>query len=174
MDIVVPCSYYYYYGLLLSSGLLNKMIPYSDVDWASCLDTYRAIPCYCVLWSESHHKHHPIPTISRSSSEAEYRAVTNTVTEASWLHSFLSELGHKLSFVTLVFYDNVSAIFLVSNLFSPFLSIFFSLSSSFSSSLLRLPFSLFSSVSLLFFFSLPKILNTPRKNLQLTGDSFLN
>ena len=37
------------------------------------------------------------------------------MTEILWLHSLLSELGHKLPSATLVFSDNVSAIFLAPN-----------------------------------------------------------
>ncbi|WVZ83487.1 LOW QUALITY PROTEIN: hypothetical protein U9M48_030629, partial [Paspalum notatum var. saurae] len=55
------------------------------------------------------------PTVSRSSAEAEYRAVANGVAEASWLRQLLQELGHPLQRATLVYCDNVSAVYLSTN-----------------------------------------------------------
>ena len=39
------------YGLLLSTVSLNKMIVYSDADWAGCPDTHRSTSGYCVFFS---------------------------------------------------------------------------------------------------------------------------
>jgi len=49
---------------------------------------------------------------SHSSAEAEYRAVANGVAEASWLRQLLAELHSPLSRSALVYYDNVSAVYL--------------------------------------------------------------
>ena len=53
--------------------------------------------------------------VSRSSAEAEYRAVANGVAEASWLRQLLLELHQPLHRSTLVYYDNVSAMYLSTN-----------------------------------------------------------
>jgi hypothetical protein len=53
--------------------------------------------------------------ISRSSVEAEYRAVANDVAEACWLHHILLELCNTLSRATLVYCDNVGAIYFSTN-----------------------------------------------------------
>jgi hypothetical protein len=53
--------------------------------------------------------------VSRSSAEAEYRAVANGVAEAAWLHQLLAELHRPLVRSTLVYYDNVSAVYLSTN-----------------------------------------------------------
>jgi hypothetical protein len=53
--------------------------------------------------------------VSRSSTEAEYRAVANGVAEACWLRQLLMELHSPLSRATLVYYDNVSAVYLSTN-----------------------------------------------------------
>ncbi|CAO2182415.1 unnamed protein product [Urochloa humidicola] len=55
------------------------------------------------------------PVVSRSSAEAEYRAVANGVAEASWLRQLLTELHSPLARSTLVYCDNVSAVYLSSN-----------------------------------------------------------
>jgi hypothetical protein len=54
-------------------------------------------------------------TVSRSSAEAEYRAVANAVAEASWLRQLLTELRTPLRKTTLVYCDNVSAIYMSKN-----------------------------------------------------------
>ena len=54
-------------------------------------------------------------TVSWSSAEAEYRAVANGVAEASWLRQLLGELHHHLRRATLVYCNNVSAVYLPTN-----------------------------------------------------------
>jgi hypothetical protein len=60
-----------------------------------------------VSWS-SKHQH----VISRSSAEAEYRAVASDVAEACWLRHLPVELHSPLSRATLVYYNNINAIYL--------------------------------------------------------------
>ncbi|GKF22498.1 ribonuclease H-like domain-containing protein [Tanacetum coccineum] len=88
-----------------------------DADWAGCPTTRRSTSHYCVFlrnnlvsWSSKRQ-----PTLSRSSAEAEYRGVANVVVETYWLRNILRELHTPLSFATLVYCDNVSAVFLSSN-----------------------------------------------------------
>jgi hypothetical protein len=47
--------------------------------------------------------------------EAEYRAVANGVAEATWLRQLLHELQSPLSRCSLVYCDNISAIYLSTN-----------------------------------------------------------
>jgi hypothetical protein len=53
--------------------------------------------------------------VSRSSAEAEYRVVANGVAEACWLQQLLMELHSPLSRATLVYYDNIRAVYLSTN-----------------------------------------------------------
>jgi hypothetical protein len=53
--------------------------------------------------------------VSRSSAEAEYRAVANGVAEATWLRQLLLELQAPPSRCTLVYCDNISAVYLSNN-----------------------------------------------------------
>nr|GFA52277.1 hypothetical protein [Tanacetum cinerariifolium] len=55
------------------------------------------------------------PTLSRSSAEAEYRGVANTVAETCWIRNLLRELHTLLSSATIVYCDNVNAVYLSSN-----------------------------------------------------------
>jgi hypothetical protein len=54
--------------------------------------------------------------VSRSSAEAEYRVVANIVAESTWLRQLLAELRHSLHRTTLVYYDNINAVYMSSNL----------------------------------------------------------
>jgi hypothetical protein len=53
--------------------------------------------------------------VSRSTVEAEYHAMANGMVEACWLRQLLQELHVPLSKSTLVYYDNVSAVYLSTN-----------------------------------------------------------
>jgi hypothetical protein len=106
------------YGLLLHrQSSSTEMVVYTDADWAGCPDTRRSTSGYAVFlggnlvsWSSKRQ-----PVASRSSAEAEYRAVANGVAKASWLRQLLAELHNPLLRSTLVYCDNVSAVYLSTN-----------------------------------------------------------
>ncbi|GKC70063.1 ribonuclease H-like domain-containing protein, partial [Tanacetum coccineum] len=86
------------YGLQLFSSSTTDLVAYLDADWAGCLITQRSTSGYCVFlgnnllsWSAKRQ-----PTLS-------------------WLRNLLRELHTPLSSATLVYYDNVSAVYLSSN-----------------------------------------------------------
>ncbi|GJS64148.1 ribonuclease H-like domain-containing protein [Tanacetum coccineum] len=54
--------------------------------------------------------------ILRSSAEAEYQGVANVVAETAWIRNLLCELHAPIFTTTLVYYDNVSVIYLSYNL----------------------------------------------------------
>nr|GEW92380.1 ribonuclease H-like domain-containing protein [Tanacetum cinerariifolium] len=94
-----------------------SLVGYTDVDWAGCPSTRRSTSGYCVFlgdnllsWSSKRQK-----TIFRFSAEAEYRGVANVVAETAWLRNLLRELHSPLSAATLVYCDNVCAIYLAAN-----------------------------------------------------------
>ncbi|KAI3796959.1 hypothetical protein L1987_39646 [Smallanthus sonchifolius] len=104
-------------GLTITQTSIPSLIAYTDADWAGCPDTRRSTSGYCVYygdnllsWSSKRQ-----PTISRSSAEAEYRGVANVVAEVCWLRNLLLELRHQLPRATIVYCDNVSAIYLSGN-----------------------------------------------------------
>ncbi|GKA41847.1 ribonuclease H-like domain-containing protein [Tanacetum coccineum] len=55
-------------------------------------------------------------SLSKSSVEAEYRGVANVVAKTAWLRNLLRELHIPLLSVTLVYYDNVSSMYMTTNL----------------------------------------------------------
>lgn len=105
------------HGLQMSKSKEHSLIAYSDADWAGCPDTRRSTSGYCVYlgdnlisWSSKRQQ-----TVSRSSAEAEYRGVANTVAETCWIRNLLLELHHPISRATLVFCDNISSVYMSAN-----------------------------------------------------------
>ena len=105
------------HGLLLRASTDFSVTAYSDADWGGFPDTRRSTSGFCVYlgdslvsWSSKRQ-----PTVSRSSAEAEYRAVANVAAECIWLRQLLGELRCDIKKATVVFYDNVSAVYMSTN-----------------------------------------------------------
>nr|GEW84155.1 ribonuclease H-like domain-containing protein [Tanacetum cinerariifolium] len=106
------------HGLQLHVSSPSQLTAFTDVDWAGCLVTRRSTLGYCVFlgdnllsWSAKRHV-----TLSRSSAEVEYRGVANVVAETDWIRNLLLELHALLTTATLVYCDNVSVVYLSTNL----------------------------------------------------------
>ncbi|GJY97002.1 ribonuclease H-like domain-containing protein [Tanacetum coccineum] len=103
--------------LHLYASSTTSLVGYTDADWAGCPSTRRSTLGYCVflgdnLLSWSVKRQH---TLSRSNAEAEYRGVANVVAETAWLLNLLRELHSHLSTATLVYCDNVGAVYMFAN-----------------------------------------------------------
>ncbi|XP_071699077.1 uncharacterized mitochondrial protein AtMg00810-like [Rutidosis leptorrhynchoides] len=103
--------------LQLFTSSTTYLTAYSDADWAGCPNTLRSTSGYCVFlgnnllsWSSKRQL-----TPSRSSAEAEYRGVANAVAETCWLRNLLRELHYPLFSATIVYCDNVSAVYMSGN-----------------------------------------------------------
>lgn len=105
------------FGLHLTASSSCSLVSYIDADWAGCPDTRRSTLGYYVYfvdnlisWSTKRQS-----TVSRSSAEAEYPVVANVIAETWWLRNLLLELHCPISKASLVYCDNVSAIYLFGN-----------------------------------------------------------
>ncbi|KAK1650776.1 hypothetical protein QYE76_068581 [Lolium multiflorum] len=104
-------------GLQIYADTSRELVAYSDADWAGCPDTRKSTSGFGVFlgnnlvsWSSKRQN-----TVSRSSAEAEYRAVANVVAESVWLRQLLHELHQPIASATVVYCDNISATYLSSN-----------------------------------------------------------
>ena len=104
------------HGLFFPSNFELKLKGFSDSDWASCPDSRRSITGFCIylgnsLVSWKSKKQH---IVSRSSSEAEYRALA-AASEIQWLTYLLQDLPIPFHAPALLYCDNKSALHLAAN-----------------------------------------------------------
>lgn len=93
------------------------MICYSDSDWAGCPETRRSTGGFCsflgsniISWSAKRHE-----TVSKSSTEAEYRTMSLAASEVAWLQNLVTVMGLQQTVTPLMLCDNLSAVCLTAN-----------------------------------------------------------
>lgn len=104
-------------GIILPKDNDLQLVGYCDSDWASCPLTRRSTTGYLMKLGSA-----PISwktkkqiTVSKSSSEAEYRAMNQAVSEIIWLRSLLSSLQIQYDCPTVLHCDNQAAIHITAN-----------------------------------------------------------
>ena len=106
------------YGLKFSAHDEDpELIGYSDADWAGDVDTRRSTSGYVfqigrstVSWSSRKQA-----TVAKSSTEAEYVALSLATQETVWLRRLMEDLGKHLDAPTTIYEDNQGAIELAKN-----------------------------------------------------------
>ena len=85
-------------GLTFTKSSSTLISAFLDADWTGCLDDRRSTGGFAVFfgpnlvsWSAKKQA-----TVSRSSTEAEYKALANATAELIWVEALLGELGVKL------------------------------------------------------------------------------
>lgn len=104
-------------GLFFPKGSSLQLFAYNDADWAGCPDTHCSTIYCCVFlgdalisWKCKKHD-----CVSKSSTEAEYRAMSTACSKIIWLRGLLEELGFPQPNPTHLHADNTSTIQIASN-----------------------------------------------------------
>jgi hypothetical protein len=93
-----------HHGLTLHRSTSHSLVAYSGADWARYPDTRRSTSGFCmylgdnlISWSSRCQT-----TVSRSSAEAEYRAISTAVAESCWVRQLMQELHRPIKTATIV------------------------------------------------------------------------
>ncbi|XP_024006627.1 uncharacterized protein LOC112083125 [Eutrema salsugineum] len=104
-------------GVLLSSKSDLQITAYCDSDWATCPMTRRSLTGFVVMLGDSPvaWKTKKQETVSCSSTEAEYRAMSFTTRELKWNRAILSSLGISHTQAMHLHCDSKSALHIAAN-----------------------------------------------------------
>ncbi|XP_020110392.1 uncharacterized protein LOC109725561 [Ananas comosus] len=104
-------------SLFFSSSSKPQLRAYCDADWAGDLTDRWSTTGYCVFFGNSliswRSKKQDI--VAKSSTEAEYRAMSSAASEIVWLRRLLGDLGVQCSTSTPLYCHNQSAIKIANN-----------------------------------------------------------
>ena len=105
-----------HHGIEFTNGPLS-LSAYIDADWAGDPDDKRSTSGFLIYlgsnvitWSAKKQ-----PTVSRSSTESEYRALAFASAELCWIRTLLKDLGIYINDPPILWCDNVSALAIASN-----------------------------------------------------------
>ena len=105
------------YGLHITRGSSLSLHGFMDADWAASLDDRKSTGGYLVYlgstsisWKSGKQR-----AVARSSTEAEYKALTDGTAEILWIRALLSDLHFSSDPMTILWCDNLGATYLSVN-----------------------------------------------------------
>jgi histone deacetylase 1/2 len=105
------------FGLKITRSSSMIISGFLDADWAGDVDDRRSTGGFAIFYesnliSWSARKQ---ATVSRSSTEAEYKSLANATAEMVWVEALLKELGVKVRYPPRLWCDNLGATYLCAN-----------------------------------------------------------
>jgi histone deacetylase 1/2 len=105
-------------GMKFGRSVSTMVSAFCDADWAGRQDDGRSTGGFAVFlglnlisWCAKKQA-----TVSRSSTEAEYKSLVNATTEVMWVQKLLDELGIQQPHAARLWFDNIGATYLSANL----------------------------------------------------------
>jgi histone deacetylase 1/2 len=104
-------------GLKIKRSNSTLVSAFSDADWAGCVDDRRSTGGFAVFLGDNliSWMARKQATVSRSSTEAEYKALANATAEMMWVQKLLKELHIQHPSAARLWCDNLGAKYLSAN-----------------------------------------------------------
>ncbi|KAL0374374.1 UNVERIFIED_CONTAM: Retrovirus-related Pol polyprotein from transposon RE2 [Sesamum radiatum] len=104
-------------GLFFSASNSLHLSAYTDADWGACVASRRSVTGYCVFFGSSllSWKSKKQNTVSRSSAEAEYRAMAAAVCELQWISFLLRDFCVPVATPIPFWCDNQAVLHITAN-----------------------------------------------------------
>ncbi|GKC69852.1 putative RNA-directed DNA polymerase, partial [Tanacetum coccineum] len=105
-------------GLKFTHNMSSNMLEgYADSDWAKCPKTRKSVSGYCVFYNGNliSWKSKKQATLSKSSTEAEYRSFGSAACEIIWILKIMKDLKVEVNLPVSLFCDNKAALQLAVN-----------------------------------------------------------
>jgi len=106
------------HGLHITRSSFFALHGFTDADWAGCVEDRKSTSGYLVFFGQT-----PISwksgkqrTVSRSSTEAKYKALADGTAEVIWLQYLLTDLQILSASAPIIWCDNLGATYLSANL----------------------------------------------------------
>jgi len=98
-------------GLFYSASSDLSLSAYTDADWGRCISTRRSLTGFCIFLGNClvSWKTKKQATVSKSSAESEYQAMSETTGELVWMFGLLRDLQIPISLPLTLYCDNKSA-----------------------------------------------------------------
>ena len=104
-------------GIKIKRSSSTLVSAFSDADWAGCLDDRRSTGGFAIFFGDNliSWMARKQPTVSHSSTEAEYKALANATAETIWIQKLLTELRVPHPPAARLWCDNLGATYLSAN-----------------------------------------------------------